>query len=139
MFSSFTKTFGEVIDKHTPLKSRKVRGNQSPFITKELSKVIMNKSKPRNKYYKYPSRENFSGMKRAKNYCNNLGFDNNKGFWDTVKPFLINRGFLTNDKLAMKIEDDSFTGKAKFNSDYINIVENTSGIPPIIQGNRQQK
>lgn len=43
----------------------------------------------------------------------------------------------------MKVEEDSVTDKAKlanlFNSDYINIVENTSGIPPIIQGNRQQK
>ena len=69
-------------------------------MNKELSKAVMNKSKTRNKYIKWPSRGNFLAMKRAKNYCNNLtrttkknifqnvtksGFANNKKFWNTVK------------------------------------------------------
>ena len=57
MFSIFTKTIQGVLDKHAPLKTRKVTGNQSPFMTKELSKAVMNKSKTRNIYYKCPSRE----------------------------------------------------------------------------------
>ena len=58
MYSTFTKVFRLVLDKHAPLKVKKVRGNQGPFMTKELSKAIMNKSKIRNKYQKWPSREN---------------------------------------------------------------------------------
>ena len=59
MFSTLTETFRKVLDKHASLETKRVRGNQSPFMTKELSKVVMNKSKTRNKYIKYLSRENF--------------------------------------------------------------------------------
>ena len=52
MCSTFTETFRRVLDKHTPLETKRVRGNQSPFMTKELSKAVMNKSKTRNKYIK---------------------------------------------------------------------------------------
>ena len=52
MFSKFTETFRRVLDKHVPLKMKRVRGNQSPFMTKELSETAMNKSKTRNKYIK---------------------------------------------------------------------------------------
>ena len=154
MFSTFTETFRRVLDKHAPLKTKRVRGNQSPFMTKELSKAVMNKSKTRNKYIKWPSRENVLAMKRAINYCNNLtrttknnffqrvtksGFANNKKFWNAVKPFLTNKDLLTNDNISIKVNDDLVTDKTKlanlFNLHYINIVENTSGAPPVIQGN----
>ena len=72
MYSTFTKVFRLVLDKHAPLKVKKVRGNQGPFMTKELSKAIMNKSKIRNKYQKWPSRENFLALKEAKKFCNKL-------------------------------------------------------------------
>ena len=48
MYSTFTKAFRWVIDKHAPLKVKKVRGKQGPLIKKELSKAIMNKSRIRN-------------------------------------------------------------------------------------------
>ena len=154
MFSTFPETFRRVLDKHAPLKTKRVRGNQSPFMTNELSKAVMNKSKTRKKYIKWPSRENFLAMKRAKNYCNNLtrtakrnffqrvtksGFGNNKKFWNAIKPFLTNKAFLTNDNISIKVNDDLVTDKTKlanlFNLHYINIVENISGAPPVIQGN----
>ena len=52
MFTKFTETFRRVLDKHVPLKTKRVRGNQNPFMTKELSETAMNKSKTRNKYIK---------------------------------------------------------------------------------------
>ena len=72
-------------------------------MNKELSKAIMNKSKNRNKYLKWPSRENFLAYKRAKNksnsvliktkkqYFNNMSEENkpiSKTFWKKVKPFI---------------------------------------------------
>ena len=57
-YSTFTKVFRLLLDKHAPLKVKKVRGNQGPFMTKQLSKAIMNKSNTRNKYHEWPSREN---------------------------------------------------------------------------------
>ena len=72
MYSSFTKVYRKVLGKHAPLKVKKIRGNQAPFMRKELSKVIMHNSKLKNKYQKWPSRENFLALQKAKNYCNNL-------------------------------------------------------------------
>ena len=131
MFSNYTETFRRVLDKHAPLKTKRVRGNQSPFMTKELSKAVMNKSTPQNKYIKLPSRENLLATKRTKNYCNNLTRTTKK------TPFPTNKGFLTNDNISIKVNDDLVTEKTKlanlFNLHYINIVENTSGVTPIIQ------
>ena len=72
MYSTFTKVFRLVLDEHAPLKVKKVRGNQGPVMTKELSKAIMNNSKIRKKYQKWPSRENFLALKETKKFCNKL-------------------------------------------------------------------
>ena len=72
IYSTFTKVFRLVHDKHAPLKIKKVRGNQGPFMTKALSQAIMNKSKIRNKYQKWPSRETILALKEAKKFCNKL-------------------------------------------------------------------
>ena len=59
-------------EKHTPLKSKTVRGNQAPFWQKELNKAIIEKFRLRNRHLKYPSRENVLAYKNIKNKCNNL-------------------------------------------------------------------
>ena len=45
MYSIFTRIFQNVLNRHAPIKQKKVRGNHAPFMTKDLSKGIMNKSK----------------------------------------------------------------------------------------------
>ena len=61
--SNFRGIFQNVLNKYAPLKQKKARGNHAPFMTKDLSKAIMNKSKTRNRYLKWPSRENLLTMK----------------------------------------------------------------------------
>ena len=39
-------------------------------MTKELRKAIMDRSRLRNEYLKYPTRENFVNLKKRKNQCN---------------------------------------------------------------------
>ena len=137
MYSTF-KVFRLELDKYSPLKVRKIRGNQGPFMTKKLSKAIMNKSKIRNKYQNWPPKE-------AKNFCNELNksvkkayprkvtgedFVNNKAFWNTAKPFLTNKGFLTNENTAIENTRKIATDKSKlanlFNSHYVNNVSLSS-------------
>ena len=76
-------------------------------MNKELSKVIMTKSSPRNKYLKWPSRENFLAYKKVKSKCNTLtrkaktryfeytakneNFARSKTFWNTDSPFIITK------------------------------------------------
>ena len=131
-----------------------IRENQEPFMIKQLSKAILNRSKLGSGYIKWPSRENFSYYKKAKSTSNNLnkfakksyfnkvtskGFVSNKTFWNTVKPFLTNKGFLTYKNITVNHKDKIVTLNSKlshlFNDHYINIVENTSGMPPENIGN----
>ena len=89
------------------------------FMTKQLSKTSINRCKLRNRYIKWPTRENFLYYKKAKKTCNNLnkfakksyfdkitskGFVSNKTFWKTVKPFLTNKGFLTKKNITTKLK-----------------------------------
>ena len=95
-------------------------------------------------------------MKRAKKYCDKLTKTTQEitfGKWQkrmfflritfTVKRFPINKGFRKNDNIAINVEDESATDQAKsairLKSYNINIVENTSGLPPVIQVNPGNK
>ena len=49
-YDHFKKIFVSVVNKHTPLKTKFIRGNYAPFMNKELSKAIMCRSKLRNIY-----------------------------------------------------------------------------------------
>ena len=156
MYSVFTNVFISVVNKHAPLKSRTIRGNQGPFMNRKLSKAIMNRSRMKNRYLKWTSRENFLAYSASKQPCNKLiketkvdyfkkvtnnsgqSFVSNKSFWNTVKPFLTNKGFMTKDKIVIKNDDKIITDDGEiselFNNHYVNIVEKVSGIPPVALG-----
>ena len=101
-----SEVFVDILHHHAPLEEKQIGGNHAPFMTKQLSKAIMEKWKSRNKYLKWPSRENHVSYKKYKNKCNSLtkktkkifskevtkdGIMSNKKFWSTVKPFLANK------------------------------------------------
>ena len=148
-YSKLTEIFSATLEEHAPLKRKIIRGNHAPFMTKALSKAIMDRSRLKNKYQKWPSRENFLRFKKAKNCCNKLnkqakkdyfknaskdGVVSNKKFWDTVKPFLTNKGSNTNDSIVIEQNNKLITDDRQltelFNSHYINIVEKSSGNKP---------
>ena len=64
MYESFSDTFKAIVNKHAPLKDKIVRGNNAPFMTKELRKAIMNRSGLKKKYQDWPSRENIKKWKK---------------------------------------------------------------------------
>ena len=97
-----SEIFSEVLNYDASLNQKSVRGNHAPFMTRELSKAIMTKSKFNYSYVKWPSRENFVPYKKAKSKCNSLNrkakrkffkeatkseMMSNRIFWKTVKPF----------------------------------------------------
>ena len=53
-----TEDLKSFCDKHTPIKKKYKRGNQMPFVTIDLSKAIMEKSKLRNNYLKNKTNAN---------------------------------------------------------------------------------
>ena len=98
----FEKVFIRTLNKHAPLKKRFIRANNSPFMTKEICKAIMLRSKLRNTYLKLKSVEAHAEYKKQRNICvalirntkrnyySNLNVNvvtDNKKFWRHVKPF----------------------------------------------------
>ena len=60
-------TIIDSLNKHAPLKRKYLRTNHSNFITKELSKAIMQRSKLRNLYLKVRPNENKIRSKKQRN------------------------------------------------------------------------
>ena len=117
------------LNEHAHIKSKKKkknRGDHPPFMSKELSKAIMNRPKLRNRYTKWPSCENFLVFKKQNNFCYNFSkkikrnyftkisskrVTGNKDFWNAVKPFLTPKGFLHNDDIAINFDNRNYGTK----------------------------
>ena len=52
MYTTFSDVFKSVLDRHAHLKKKITKENQGPFMTKQLSIAIMNRSKQRKMYFK---------------------------------------------------------------------------------------
>ena len=59
-----TDTFIKIVERHAPLKKGSVRGNQAPFMNKELRKAIYNRSRLKTIFVKAPLKR----MKRSTKY-----------------------------------------------------------------------
>ena len=142
-FSKFLGVCKEALNMYAPLKKKYIRGNNSPFMNRVLSKEIMKRSSLKNKFLKSKSvadKKNccvflFRGTKRQ--YYENLDSKkvaDNITFWRTVKLFLSNKSIenekkhlvekeeiLANHSSVVKILNNFFSNivKALGNSDYM--------------------
>ena len=102
----FYRVFTEVLNKHAPPKKKYIRGNNKPFINKAISKAIMLRAKLRNKLLKYLTSTNRISYSKQRNFCLSLlrkekkkyfanlivkNITDNKFFWQTLKPFLLEK------------------------------------------------
>ena len=56
-FEAFKRTIVDTLDKYATLKKKYLRANHSNFVTKELSKAIMNRSRLKHQFLKNRSVE----------------------------------------------------------------------------------
>ena len=68
-FEVFKRTTVDTLDKYAPLKKKYLRANHSNFVTKELSKAIINRSKLRNQFLKNRSVESSMKYNKQRNIC----------------------------------------------------------------------
>ena len=102
-YSLSSNKFLEVLKKHAPLKKKVLKGNHSPFVSKEFQKAIYTRSKMKSKLNQNPSRENVLAYKKHRNICVSLrrkslknhlksitkkGINNRQSFWKFIKLFL---------------------------------------------------
>ena len=51
------------------MKEKFVRANNAPYINKNISKAIMNRSRLKNKFVREPNKENKAAYNKQRNYC----------------------------------------------------------------------
>ena len=68
----FCKTTMDTLNLFAPIKKKYARGNQMPFMTKDLSKEMMTRSRLRNKYLKDKTEENRLLYTEKRNTCVSL-------------------------------------------------------------------
>ena len=61
-----------ILNRHAPRKRKLERGNQMPFITKDLSKALMKRSRLRSNFHKNRTGENKTLYAKHRHYCVSL-------------------------------------------------------------------
>ena len=65
-YNFLTDKFVGIVNKHAPLKTKFVGGNNAPFLNREVQKEIYVRSRLRNKFWVEPSAENKTAYKKEK-------------------------------------------------------------------------
>jgi hypothetical protein len=93
---------GEVLDSHAPMKTKKIRPYQPPFMNGALRKSIMKKTRLRNRFLKFGKPADWELFRVQRNKTTQLrrssikqyfkerceGGPKNEHFYNTIKPFL---------------------------------------------------
>ena len=136
------RLFLTVLNKQAPLKTKFRRHNNNPFMTKELRKIIMNRSQLKNRYNKNHNYENWYLYKKQRNFCVSLlrktkrnyfknvkiqDITDNKKFWKTIRPYFSDKGY-NQTKITIVEKDSIITDEKKIatlmNNYFINITKN---------------
>ena len=109
----------DTLNNHAPSKKKYIRGNDLPFMNKELSKEIMHRTRLWNNFLRNRSDENKRKYSKQRNYCvsllrktkktygsnlNEKKITDSKTFWRTVKRFLSDK--TSSDKKINLIKKD---------------------------------
>lgn len=100
------KLLTEVIDAHAPIKHRKKRQKEAPFMTGPLRKEINYKRSLHRKFLKYKNSKNWERYRVQRNKITKMkrqcikdyflercsGGPKSTDFWPTIRPFLTNKG-----------------------------------------------
>ena len=68
----FMKAGFYIFNKHAPIKRKYIRANEAPFMTKDLHKAIMKRSKLRNKFLKSRNLSDRKNYASQRNLCKKL-------------------------------------------------------------------
>ena len=132
----------DILNRHAPVKQKYVRANHNHFMTKDLRKQHMFRSRLRNKYYKEKTAASALAYKEQRNKCVSLlkkakksYFGNlnpsivcdNKNSWKIITPLFSEQAMSTNSITLIEnntIIDDDKTLSEVFNCLFRNTVKN---------------
>ena len=137
-YTNFEEVFLANLNKHAPIKSKKIRGNDKPYMSQKIRKEIMIRSRLKNKAIKTKLPENYRLYKIQRNkvlalirsekklFFSNLCIKSDqKNFWEACKPILSSKSNGSREKIHLMengsiISDDLKTSNI-FNESIIKI------------------
>ena len=138
-YDTFENLVLQTLGKMAPIKQKHIRGNQSPFMNKDIHNAIMTRTRLRNRFRKEPTEMNRLAYKKQRSYCVSLmrqskkqyygslnvnHLTDNKNFWRVVKPNFSNKILVTNRVVLRdggKIISDTEKVADTFNKFFVNI------------------
>ena len=148
-FEKLLQIVENITDKHAPIKTKVVRGNDAPFMTSTLRKEIRYRSSLRRKYVKQKTASSKRAYRSQRNKCTKLKRENinqyfkktlengrnSKSYWKTINPFLTDKGSHGKEDYILEenhelIKEPLQVGEY-FIEYYTNIVEHATGNPPV--------
>ena len=140
-YGAFNAVVTNILNKHAPLKTKYLRPNYGPFMTKALRTAMMHRKKLHNRYIKSRTEENLKAFKKHRNFCVKLlrktksdyytkidlgELTDNRKFWKTVKLVFSNEVQI-NSSITLIEDDTMITEDLKiaeiFNHCFTNITE----------------
>ena len=134
----------EIIDEHAPMKQKKLKQKQLPYMNGQLRRAINVKAMLRRKFNKHASNSNWLIYKSQRNYVTRLkkqslqvyfnekcndNDSSNKSFWTTIKPFFSDKG-PDDSHTSLLIDNELITDQKQvcesFNDYFINVATNVS-------------
>ena len=90
-YASFQKAYIDTLDKYAPCKLKYIRANEANFMNKTLKKVVMTRSKLKNKHLKNNSEDNKKAYKSYRNCCVELFKSEKKMYYEKPNTKLITK------------------------------------------------
>ena len=136
----FQTLLRNIMDEHAPLKRAKVRAKDTPFMNRQLRIATRNKARLHKKFKRFPNNKNWENYRKQRNlttsirksaikdYFRNKCGDGQKNpdFWNTVKPFLTNKGSANGSNIMIRSENCIETKPQEvanlMNDFYVNII-----------------
>ena len=139
-YAVFEDNFVNVLNKHAPKKTKILRGNHKPHVSKTLRLAIMKRSRLKNKANKTQLPSDKQNYKKQRNLVTKLNkqfkkeyFDNieantdSRNFWNKCKPYFSNK-YDTGDSKILLIENEEIINESTevanvFNSYFESVTE----------------
>ena len=135
----FCDGFTDTLDEHAPIKERRVRSNQAPYLNKNLKQVIWKRKRLYKKFLRNRTDTNWEIYRVQRNMCVEIrrkslrsyfkskfsDKQNGSSFWKVVKPFITNKGHHNGSYLTLledgRIMTDHGEVAEVMNNHYINV------------------
>ena len=137
-YSDFENIFTSILNLHAPFKTKYLRANNKPYITKSLRKAIMKRSRLKNKANKSKCPEDMASYRRQRNlvvnmnrkakkdYISSLKITNYTKFWETFKPLFSDKGHSARDVKIQLLEGDTLVSNEEDVANIFNLHFNTA-------------